>query len=180
MGLFDQIVGAIDNPNQQGSTNQLGSILSAVQQLSGGQGVDSSATQTMLSVVGNYVRSSLQQQRDSGGNERAQNIIDQFAGTQPNPAAPQALFSPSQQQQITQVVSQRTGLDPQMVQSLLPVVVPLILNLLNTGAGAQSQSTSSRAASNSVLSSFLDSDGDRDVDLGDAISLASQFLSQQQ
>jgi len=33
------------------------------------------------------------------------------------------------------------------------------------------------ASSNSVLSAFLDADGDGDTDIGDAISIAGRFLS---
>ncbi|WP_445240813.1 hypothetical protein [Microcoleus vaginatus] len=52
MGLFDQILSAIDNPNQQASPNQLGNILGAVEQLSGNQGIDAGTTQLAMSVLG--------------------------------------------------------------------------------------------------------------------------------
>ena len=42
MSLFDQIRGAIDNPNQQASSSQLGTILDTVQQLSSNHNTDSS------------------------------------------------------------------------------------------------------------------------------------------
>lgn len=32
MGLFDQIIGAVSNPNQQASLGQLGSIINTVNQ----------------------------------------------------------------------------------------------------------------------------------------------------
>jgi hypothetical protein len=181
MPLFDQIMGAIANPNQQASTDQLGSILSAVQQLSSNQGMSGDQTQTMISVVGSYVRSSLQQERSSHGEAGVQSLLNQFAGTQPNPNAPNALFSPAQQQQIAQTVSQRTGLDPAMVQSLLPMVVPVILNLLNTGsstgASPQPGAAAAQGSGNSVLNAFLDADGDGDVDMADTLSMAGRFLS---
>ena len=60
MSLFDQIRGAIDNPNQQASSSQLGTILDAVQQLSSNHNTDSSTVQSAASIVGKYVRSSLQ------------------------------------------------------------------------------------------------------------------------
>ena len=43
MGLFDQVVSALDNPNQEASSDQLGSILSVVGQLSGSQGIDAAS-----------------------------------------------------------------------------------------------------------------------------------------
>jgi hypothetical protein len=58
MGLFDQIVSAIDNPNLQASAGQLSGILNTVQ--SNSQGTSSESTQAALGVVGKHVRSALQ------------------------------------------------------------------------------------------------------------------------
>lgn len=76
MSLFDQIRGAIDNPNQQASSSQLGTILDTVQQLSSNHNTDSSTVQSAASIVGKYVRSSLQQKRESGGEQQAQEAIN--------------------------------------------------------------------------------------------------------
>jgi uncharacterized protein YidB (DUF937 family) len=175
MGLFDQIVSAIDNPNQQASSSQLGSIINTVQQLSNNQGVDSSQTQTMLSAVGGYVRSALQQQQAAGGRVNAEAIVNQYSGTSPNAAAVQALFSPTQQRQVAEAIAQRTGINAETILAMLPTLIPIVLQLLQSGASQGSQAGG--GSSNSVLNTFLDSDGDRDVDIGDAISLASRFLN---
>jgi len=175
MPLFDQIMGALNNPEQQASTNQLGAILNTVQQLSGGQGGNSDNQQVVMSVVGNYVRSALRQQRASGGEGQVDALLKQFAGTGTNPAAVSALFSPQQQQQLSQDVAQRTGMNATQVQGMLATLVPVVLNLLASG---QRQNSSSAVGGNSVLSTFMDSDGDGDVDLGDAMSMASRYLSQ--
>lgn len=171
MGLFDAIVGALDSPNQQASPDQLGSILGAVQQLSGSRNLDANTTQSMLSMVGGFVRSSLQEKRQMGGEAQAQALVNQFGGTQPNPAAVQSLFTPQQQQQVAQATSQGTGLNLETVQALLPVVVPIILNLLKTGS-----STQSAQGPNPVLHSFLDMNGDGSFDVGDALNLAGRFM----
>lgn len=173
MGLFDQIASAIDNPNQQANPAQLGSIINTVQQLSNSQGVDSSATQTMMSVVGGYVRSALQQKQAAGGRSNAEAIVNQYSGTSPSAAAVQALFSPAQQQQVAQGISQKTGINTETILAMLPTLIPIVLQLLQSGA---SQAPAG-GGSNSVLGAFLDSDGDRDVDIGDAISLAGRFLN---
>jgi hypothetical protein len=52
---------------------------------------------------------------------------------------------------------------------MLPTLVPLALNFLKTGNNGQ--------GSNSVLSSFLDADGDGSFDMGDAMQMASGFLN---
>ncbi|MEO1145489.1 MAG: hypothetical protein AAFY26_07815 [Cyanobacteria bacterium J06638_22] len=173
MPLFDQIVGALNNPEQEASTGQLSTILNTVQQLSGGQSGNNQ--QVMMSIVGNYVRSSLRQKRASGGESQVDALLKQFAGTGANPAAVSALFSPDQQQHLSQDVAQRTGMNAGQVQGMLATLVPVVLNFLAAG---QQQNTASAVGGNSVLNAFMDSDGDGDVDLGDAMSMASRYLSQ--
>ena len=174
MGLFDQILSAIDNPDQQASPNQLGGILGAVEQLSGNQGVDAGTTQLAMSVLGGYVRSALQDVRSNSGDAQAQEVVNQFSGTNPNSQAVQSLFGGNQLTQIVQDIAQRTGLNNETVQAMIPVLVPLVLNLLQTGSNAQNPTQ----GGNPVLSAFLDSDGDGDVDITDTISMASRFLNQ--
>jgi hypothetical protein len=186
MPLFDVIRGALSNPNQQASNDQLGTILQTVQQISNQQGVNPIATQAALSVVGNYVRSSLQQQRNTKGNASAEAIVDQYAGTSPNRSALDALFNSNQQQQVAQEASAKSGINASTIQSMLPLLVPIILYLLKTGASqsnnqtptASTASTANNAGGmNSVLSAFLDADNSGSVDIADAISVASQFLN---
>ncbi|NJK66621.1 MAG: DUF937 domain-containing protein [Microcoleus sp. CSU_2_2] len=174
MGLFDQILSAIDNPDQQASPNQLGGILGAVEQLSGNQGVDAGTTQLAMSVLGGYVRSALQDVRSNSGDAQAQEVVNQFSGTNPNSQAVQSLFGGNQLTQIVQDIAQRTGLNNDTVQAMIPVLVPLVLNLLQTGSNAQNPTQ----GGNPVLSAFLDADGDGDVDITDTISMASRFLNQ--
>jgi hypothetical protein len=172
MGLFDQIINAIDNSNQQGNAGQLGNIVNTVQQVSNSTGTDPSTMQSALGIVGNYVRSALQEKQATEGNQAAQNVVNQFGGTSPNPQAVNSLFAPFLQQQLAETVAQRTGLNAGMVQQLLPILVPVVLNLLKSGANSQNP----QAGGNSVLNSFLDSDRDGDVDITDAIQLASRYL----
>lgn len=174
MGLFDQILGAIDNPNQQANPNQISSILNVVQQISGQQGMNSGTTQAVLSVLGSHVRSALQQQQNNGGRSQVANIVEQFAGTSPNQSAVQSIFSPQQQQSAVQDAAQRTGIDTNTIQMLLPVLIPVVLNLLKTGAS--NQGSVQNPQSNSVLNAFLDADNDGAVDVGDAISIAGLSL----
>ncbi|MGF1538193.1 MAG: DUF937 domain-containing protein [Elainellaceae cyanobacterium] len=175
MGLFDQVVGALDNPQQQASAGDLSSILGAVQQIAGSQGTSASNVETLMSIVGQYARSSLKETSQTAGRDQAEDLVDRFAGTNPSMDAMQALFSARQREEIADTASQRTGLNRDMVLSLLPIVVPIVLKFLKTGSSAEGVSRQSQ--SNSVLSMFLDSDRDGDVDLGDAISMAGRYLS---
>lgn len=169
MGLFDQLMNAVNNPNQQANPGQLGGILSAVQNLGNNYGADSAQTQDILSVVGNYVRSSLQEKRATTGEAQTQALVNQYSGTGANPQAVNAILGPIMQQQVVQDLIQRTGLPPQTIQAMLPALVPLALNLLQSGNSAQ--------GGNPLLNAFLDGDRDGDVDLGDAINVAGQFFN---
>ncbi|SRR5579883_584650 len=132
MGLFDQILGAIENSNQQGGIGQLGNIVSTVEQLSNAAGTDPSTIQSALGIVGNYVHSALQEKQATEGDEAAQAAVNQFSGTSPNPQAVDSLLSPFIQQEIAQVVQERTGLDASLVQQFLPTLVPLVLHLFQS------------------------------------------------
>lgn len=173
MGLFDQIMNAVNDPNLQANAGQLAGIFGTMQQLGNNQGADASTMQSAMSVVGGFVRSALQEKQAEGGNDAVQNLVNQFGGTSPSTAAVTALFG-SQLQPIIEAVAQRTGLDPNTIQQMLPTLVPLVLNFLKTGAPTQD----SQAGSNPVLNSFLDSDGDGDVDIADAMRMAGGFLGQ--
>ncbi|MDY6899337.1 MAG: DUF937 domain-containing protein [Cyanobacteriota bacterium] len=172
MGLFDQVLNAINDPQTRGSMNDIGGIINTVQQLSGNAGTDSSNMQSAMGIVGNFVRSSLQQKRVTEGEQQAQSIVDQFSGTSPNSQAVNSLFSGAMQQQVAQAISQRTGLDANMAMQMLPMLVPLVLQFLQSGTKTQNP----QAGGNSVLSSFLDADGDGDVDISDAMGMASRYL----
>ncbi|MBR8839437.1 MAG: DUF937 domain-containing protein [Stigonema ocellatum SAG 48.90 = DSM 106950] len=174
MGIFDEIIGAIGNPNHEGSVGQLGNILNTVQQLSNSAGTDPSTMQSALGIVGNYVRSALQQKQATDGNEAAQSVVNQFGGTSADPQAVESLFSPFIQQEVAQVVQERTGLDAGVVQQLLPMLVPIVLHLLQSGTHAQNPQT----GENPVLSSFLDGGGGGDFNIANLMQMASRFLGQ--
>ncbi len=163
MGLFDQVMGFVANSNQSGGLGQLGDIINTVESVRNNAGVDSSQFQTILSVVGGGIQSSLRDTQNEEGNAAAQDLVNNFAGTSPSSAAVNALLTPEIQQQIAETAAERAGLDPQIIQQLLPSVVPLVLNFLQSGG-------------NPIFSAFLDADGDGDVDITDAIALVSKYL----
>ena len=172
MTFFNQILGALQNPAQAASPGQVANILSTVDQVSDSYGTDRNTTQSALSIVGNHVRSALQQKRETQGYEQAQSIVNQYSGSYPNPQAVNSLFSPQQTNGVVDAVAQRTGLNPQMIQQMLPILVPIVLNMLQTGTHAQSPQ-----GGNPVLNAFLDADHDGDVDISDAMHLAAKHIS---
>ena len=171
MSIFNQILSAIDNPEREASNNQLGSIVDTVQQLSGNYQTNPSSVQSAMSIVGNYTKSALQQQRRQGGTARVNQLLNQFGGTQASPQILSTLFGSSQLQDMVEQISRRTGLNSRTIMTMLPILVPLVLNLLRTGNNKRNIQ-----GSNPVLNSFLDSDGDGDVDLNDMMNMASRHL----
>lgn len=173
MSLFNKIISAIDSPELEANSNQLGNILGMVQQISNSNSNNANYNdlQSAMSIVGNFTRSALQEKRRQQGANQAQQIVNQFAGTQASSLAVQTLFNNSQIQNIVATISQRTGLNQQTITSLLPVLVPLVLNFLKTGNNPHNAQ-----AANPVLNNFLDADGDGDVDIADAMNMASRYL----
>jgi hypothetical protein len=98
--------------------------------------------------------------------------VSQFSGTSANSAAIAALFSIPQLNEMISAIAERTGLDPQQIQSMLPLLIPVVLQLLQTGASSDNPQT----GSNPVLNQFLDANNDGEVNIGDAIQLASRFF----
>lgn len=76
-----------------------------------------------------------------------------------------ASVAPSQHQvaQIAQIAAQQTGLNPNLIQQMLPMLVPVVLNLLQGGSRVQNP----QGGANPVLNAFLDADRDGDVDIAD-------------
>ncbi len=181
MGLFDQIVSAINNPTQEASSAQLSNVLNTVQQVAATQGIDLSKAQSILSVLGSHVRTALQEKQATQGASTTASLVNQLAGSTGGLQAVQQLFNPNQQEQVAQDVAQKTGLNMAAIQNMLPVLIPVVMNLLKMG-NAQPQAGAApptgAAGGNPLLNAFLDADGDGDVDVGDAINLASRFLSQ--
>ena len=172
MSLFNSILGAIDNPDRTASPDGLGAILNTVQSLSQANQANPENLQSALSIVGKYVRSSLQEKRNSEGEPSAQAIVNQFSGTSPSPQVVQMLFSHPQVEQIAGEVEKKTGLSATMIQAMLPSLVPLVLQFLQSGTDTRNPQN------NAVLTAFLDADGDGDVDIADAMQMASRYLRQ--
>lgn len=170
MGLFDKILSAVDNPEQEASADGLGSILDTVQQLASNHETSPTALQSAMSIVGNYTRSALQEKSSTEGEGAVEQIISQFGGTQANNQVVQMLFNTPQMENMLGEVGNKTGIPESVIQTMLPTLVPLVLNFLKTGS-------SNSLTSNPILRSFLDADGDGDVDLADAMQMMSKHLN---
>ncbi len=178
MGLFNHILDAIDNPQAEANPSQLSGILNTVNTLGRNSKANPDSIQSAMSVVGKYTKNALRQQRQRRGQAGVENLISQYGGTNPNNQIVRTLFSAPQLQGLMREIEARTGMSHGTVRKILPFLVPLVLNLLKTGNRGNTMGSNIGAGmgSNSVLSGFLDTDGDGDVDVADALKLARRYM----
>jgi hypothetical protein len=172
MGLFFDILSAINHPNQQGSVEQLKVIVSNARQLGSRHGFDDSMLQTLLSVVGEFLRPVLRQSAVIGS-VASEALIRQAVDTASNYGAASlpAFLTSERQQQLLQALAQRTGLSNMTLQAVLPGLLTVALGFLNLGTG-----TSRTSGANPVLKSFLTTDRQENADLGEVFKFANRFL----
>lgn len=169
---FTQLLSsALGNPSQRANPDDMTNILGTVQRTASQHGANPAIAPTLLSTVGSFVRSALNDRRRERGPGEAEALVDRYGGLQPNPQAVESLFSPQEQARLERSVSQETGLQANVVQAMLPLLVPLVLKFLQGGSPAQAGG----AGTNSLLSSFMDADRDGDVDIGDALRMVQGF-----
>lgn len=173
MSMFFDVLSAINNPDQQANVPQLASIMNSVQSLTTNRGMQPNQVQSMVSIVGNMIRPVLKQQQTTIGSGRLENLISQVVASGAGGSSLTSLLSPQLMQQISETVTQQTGMSPNLVQSALPTVVSAVLGMLQMGA----PQTGAWGNSNPLLNSFLDSDKDGDTDLGDVMKFANRFLN---
>lgn len=168
MGLFDQVLGAIADPRRQASAGQMAQILGSAKQLAQQNNADTDTMQQAMSVIGRFVRTSLQEKRQQSGDDAAQALLDQ--GSADGAAVIPQLFNSAQLNDMIAAVTRKTNLNSSQVQGLLPVILPLVMRFLSAGNAKQGMP----ADGNPILTAFLDGDGDGDM--GDMLGMAGKFM----
>jgi len=164
MGLFDQIASAFTGSDASGELGKLQAVAGVVEQLQDATGSDSSTAHNILSLVGTQVLSSLQDKQSTDGEGAVQNLVEQFSGTEHDPDAVDAVFTPEVQQEVAEFVADRTGLDANLIQSILPKVVPVILGVFHIGGAP-------------LLTSLIEA-GSGNVDFASFAKLAASYLGE--
>jgi hypothetical protein len=175
MGMFFDVLSAINNPNQQASVPQLESITNSIQQIASNQGLDANKAQSLMSALGGALRPVLNQQKSTLGAGQFDSLLGRLgagAGTAAGASALTSFLPPQVQQQLINGIAQKTGLSPNMLQGAMPVLIPSVLGLLNMGSNKPGTS-----GGNPLLNRFLDSDRDGDADLGDVFKFSTRFLN---
>jgi len=171
MGLFDQVMKAVADPGRQANVGQLTQILGSAKQVAKDNNADSDTMQQAMSVIGGFVRSSLKEKRQTEGPAAAQALLEEGAAN--GASVIPKLFSSGQLTDMIGAVTQKTSLNTNQVQGILPMVLPLVMKFLSTG---NAKGGAPATDSNPILTAFLDGDGDGDVDMGDMLGMASKFM----
>ena len=171
MGLFDQVMKAVADPNRRASMGQMSQIMTAAKQVAQNNNADSETMQTTMSVIGGFVRDALKQKRQTDGDEAAEALIRE--GSANGAAVIPKLFQNNQINDMVSAVVSKTSLNTNQVQGILPVVLPLVMQFLGSGSA---KGSATGTGQNPILTAFLDGDGDGDVDMGDMIGMAGKFM----
>ncbi|MEO0452565.1 MAG: DUF937 domain-containing protein [Verrucomicrobiota bacterium] len=171
MGLFDLIIDSIANPEQKTEPTDLSGLLDSIQNVAQQKDTSADMMQTVISALGKHVKTGLKEYTGS-----TEELVEEVA------SAPEAssdllgkLFGSQGPEKVSEEVSQNTGLNSQTILSLLPVLVPIVMRLFQSGGTKESSSQKSQL--NPLLQGFLDSDRDGDVDLADVLKLAGPYLN---
>ena len=164
MSLFFEVLNSINDPKQSGSIDQLSSVMNVIGDLSKKHDLDAGTVQSVMSAMSDPMRSTLQTKVGSGN---PMDLLGTILGG--NAGAVNSLFTPQLQQQMIQMVSQKTGVNSSIIQMVVPALIPVVLNLFKMGSGSQG-----KLDSNSLFNSFLN--GDR-ADLGQVLKYSDRFLN---
>jgi hypothetical protein len=167
MSMFFEMLSAINDPHRQGSVDQLGQIMSGISKMQQQQNLDSGTTEKLMSAVGPILQNALQQQAGQGG-------LSNLAALATNPKGLQGLMTPEMQSQIAQGVAHKTGLPANTIQSIVPMLIPLVMQFFQMGSSKPGQNGNS---SNRILDTFLKGNAQGGTDLGDVMKFAGRFLN---
>ena len=164
MGLFFELLNSINDPKQSGSIDQLTGVMDGVKSMSQKYDLDPGTLQSVMSAMGDPMRSAIQAKTMNQSGNPMELLTPVLSG---NPTAISSLFTPALQQQMVQSVSQKTGVSTNVLQLVVPALIPVVMNLFKMGTGTGLNT-------NTLFSSFLG--GDR-ADLGQVFKYADRFLN---
>ena len=164
MLLPDLIARAVRDPMTQGNPGEMHRLLELVEALPARLGSSQASVRELIADVANALRDSLRAARERLDADELTCLVRRHAGLEPDPGAVDALLSAEQRQDLDAQAGADTGLDPARVADALPVVVPLVLKLVDTGGPCRP----GEQRVNAVLEAFL---GDERHDMGECVRL---------
>jgi len=169
MSFFDSIISAIQSPQHAGSNQDLQSLASLTSMIPGLQGAGQQV-QPILNVLGPHLQDVLNEQKQTEGADAAQQTVKDLSQPGVGVQDLQNLFGTDRFNGIINQISQATGLNSQLILSALPLVIPVIMQLLATGNHQTNPQTP-----NPVLNHFLGGQNGGAL-LNEVFQLASQSI----
>ncbi|ESA36445.1 hypothetical protein N836_00795 [Leptolyngbya sp. Heron Island J] len=167
--MFFEVLSAINDPNQQASISQLEHITQSIEKVASSQGFNPHQMQLMMTILGGVLQPVLKQKQAQLGAGQLASML----GRSNDVSMLTAIISPQQQQQLAAAVANKTGMQAAVAQAMIPQLLPLVISLFNMGA----PTPGSVGGTNSLLSTFLDSNRTSNTDLGNVMRFANRFLS---
>jgi uncharacterized protein YidB (DUF937 family) len=187
MNLFDTVLASLNDPSRSTQMRDLENLSSAFE--SGG-----SSTNQVASLLGGFLKPMLREQQAAAGPEGVDSLLQELKQNAHSPDQLRQVLGSERMDQMVGRAEQKTGLDSSAIMRLLPIVLPAIIGLLQSGRSAPASPATGATAgarppdgtnipapqtssqTNPILAQFLDSDGDGDVDMQDVVRLTSVFL----
>lgn len=164
MLLPELIARAVRDPMTQGNPGEMHRLLDLVEALPAQLGTTPGAVRELIADVACALREALRRERERLEDEELTALVRRHSGLAPDPAAVAALLSSEQVSGLGEKASADTGLDAAQVAGALPLLVPLVLALIDTGSACRP----GEQRPNDVLEAFLGEDA---VDVGEALRL---------
>src|SRR5580704_14298389 len=126
MSLFQTILASIENPDHAGSPQDLHGLLNLAQMLPGVQGAEQQL-QPILGVLGSHLQDALNEQQQTNGQAAVQQTVSSLS--QPGAGVQEIinLFGQDRFNGLIEEISQRTGLNSQMILQFLPALIPVVM-----------------------------------------------------
>lgn len=188
MNFFDALVSSIQDPQAGTQKSDLQALLDA---LAGGSSqsaanpLPAGAAEGLAGAIGNFLKPALREAGQSGGRQSIDALLGSLKQHAGNPQDLENTLGRERMEQMVGQAQQKCGLPTDRIMGMLPVVLPAVVALLQSGArtGAPSGQAEASAGAplgalspNPLLKSFMDSDGDGHVEMADLVAMGSKFL----
>jgi hypothetical protein len=124
MSFLQTILDSIENPNHVGSQQDLSGLLNLAQTLPLGQGAQQNL-QPILGVLGSHLQDALNQQQQNSGQTAVQQTVTNLSQPGIGLQELENLFGRDRFNALIGEISQRTGLNSQLILGLLPMMIPV-------------------------------------------------------
>ena len=129
MCLFQTILESVENPDSAGSRQDLHGFLNVAEMLPGIQAAEQQM-QPILGVIGAYLQDALNEQQQANSQAAVQQTVSDLSQPGAGLQEIENLLGGRRFNLLIGEIAQRLGLDSQVIQQLLPALIPVVMRLL--------------------------------------------------